>query len=166
MGYAFITPEGMIRQTFRKLSPFDRVPDGDSIALYNPPNYDAEVEDLILTEPVITEEVIVEVVPKPREITDPIWQTRKSDVIQRHLDATAQGYGYTNIFTATTYATSASTRFGPEGIAFRDWRDQVWIYGYQVLADVKADLRVMPSDEELLTELPPFPGVNYPLIRR
>jgi len=161
MGYAFITPEGTIRQTFRKLSPFDRLPDGDSIALYNPPPYDPEVEDLVITEPVITEEVIIGVVPKPRDITDPVWQARKSAVIQDHLDSTAQGYGYTNIFTATTYATSVSPRFGPEGIAFRDWRDQVWLYGYQVIEDVKNDLRPMPSDEALIQELPPFPGVVY-----
>lgn len=161
MGYAFITPEGTVRQTFRKLSPFDRLPDGDRIVLYNPPVYDPEIEDLVLTEPVTTEEVICAVVPKPREVTDPIWQARKSDVIQRHLDATAQAYGYTNIFTATTYATSASPRFGPEGVAFRDWRDQVWLYGYQLIADVKADLRTMPTDSELVQELPVFPGVTY-----
>ena len=161
MGYAFITPDGTIRQTFRKLSPFDVVPDGDRIVLYNPPQHDPEIEDLVLTEPVTTEEVIVTVVPKPRAVTDPIWQQRKSDVIQRHLDATAQAYGYTNIFTATTYATSASPRFGPEGIALRDWRDQVWAAGYQILSDVQNDVRVMPSDEDLLTELPPFPGIVY-----
>lgn len=161
MGYAFITPDGMVRQTFRKLSPFDRLPDGDRIVLYNPPVYDWELEDLVLTEPVTGEEVACSLVPKPREITDPIWQVRKSDVIQRHLDATAQGYGYTNIFTATTYATSASPRFGPEGIAFRDWRDQVWLYGYQVIDDVKNDLRTMPTDSELIQELPAFPGVTY-----
>lgn len=161
MGYAFITPDGTIRQTFRKLSPFDVVPDGDRIVLYNPPQHDPEIEDLVLTEPVITEEVIVEVVPKPRDITDPIWQARKTDVIMKYLDSTAQGYGYTNIFTATTYATSQNPRFGPEGIAFRDWRDQVWSYGYQIIDDVKADLRPMPSDADLLTELPPFPGVTY-----
>lgn len=162
MGYAFITPDGTIRQTFRKLSPFDKLPDGDTIVLYNPPVYDAAIEDLVLTEPVTTSEVICQVVAKTREVTDPIWQQRKSDVIQRNLDATAQGYGYTNIFTATTYATSVSPRFGPEGIAFRDWRDQVWLYGYQVIDDVKADLRTMPSDADLLLELPPFPGVDYP----
>jgi hypothetical protein len=161
MGYAFITPDGMIRQTFRKLSPFDKVPDGDNIVMYNPPDYDGEIEDLVLTVPVTTEEVICTVVPKPREVTDLVWQRRKSDVIQRHLDTTAQGYGYTNIFTATTYATSASPRFGPEGIAFRDWRDAVWLYGYQVIDDVKNDLRPMPSDADLLIELPPFPGVVY-----
>lgn len=161
MGYAFITPDGMIRQTFKKLSPFDRLQDGDAIVVYNPPPYDSEVEDLVLTEPVVTSEVIITVVPKPRDITDLVWQTRKTDVIMAHLDITAQGYGYTNIFTATTYATSLNPRFGPEGRAFRDWRDHVWTYGYQIIADVKADLRTMPSDAELISELPVFPGVTY-----
>lgn len=161
MGYAFITPDGTIRQTFRKLSPFDRLPDGDSIAAYNPPAYDPELEDLVVTEPVTTEEVILTLIPKPRDVRDQIWQARKSDVIQGHLDSTARSYGYTNIFTAITYATSLSPRFGPEGIAFRDWRDQVWLYGYQVIEDVKNDIRPMPSDEDLIQELPPFPGVVY-----
>ena len=161
MGYAFITPDGMIRQTFRKLSPFDRLTDGDTIVKYNPLDYDPEIEDLVITEPVTTEKVIISVTPKPREVTDLVWQTRKTDVIMKHLDAVAQGYGYTNIFTATTYATSLNPRFGPEGIAFRDWRDQVWTYGYQIISDVRANLRTMPSDAELITELPPFPGVTY-----
>ena len=161
MGYAFITPEGRVRQTFRKLSPFEQLPEGDSIVDYNPPEYDPELEDLVLIEPVTGEEVLFNLVPKPREVTDLVWQTRKSDVIMRHLDTTAQGYGYTNIFTATTYATSVNPRFGPEGVAFRDWRDQVWTYGYGIIAAVKADLRTMPSDEELIEELPPFPGVTY-----
>jgi hypothetical protein len=161
MGYAFIKPDGTIRQTFRKLSPFDRLTDGDTIVNYNPPVYDPELEDLVAIQPVTGGEVEFTLTPKPREVTDPIWQARKSDVIQRHLDSTAQGFGYTNIFTATTYATSLSPKFGPEGIAFRDWRDVVWAAGYQIIADVKADLRIMPSDSELLVELPPFPGVIY-----
>lgn len=161
MGYAFITPQGNIRQTFKKLSPFDRLTDGDSIAKYDPPAYDPELEDLVLIEPVIGEEVIINVIPKPREVTDKVWQTRKTDVIMAHLDSTAQGYGYTNIFTATTYATSVNPRFGPEGIAFRNWRDQVWTYGYQIIADVLTGVRTMPSDTELIAELPAFPGVTY-----
>lgn len=161
MGYAFITPEGTIRQTFSKLSPFDRLPDGDSIALYNLPSYDQEVEDLVAVEPVTGPEVLFNIVPKPREVTDQVWQARKSDVIQQHLDSVAQDFGYTNIFTATTYATSLSPKFGPEGIALRDWRDAVWAAAYQILYNVKIDLRTMPSDAELLAELPAFPGVTY-----
>lgn len=161
MGYAFITPEGTIRQTFRKLSPFDTLPDGDSIVKYDPPIYDPQLEDLVNVEPVVGDTVEFILTPKPVEITDQIWQARKSDVIQRHLDLTAQGYGYNNIFTATTYATSLSPKFGPEGTAFRDWRDVVWAVGYQIIADVKTGLRTMPTDDELIVELPPFPGVIY-----
>ena len=161
MGYAFITPEGMIRQTFGKLTPFDRLPDGDTIVLYNPPNYEQELEDLAVVEPVTGPEVLFTVAPKPREITDLVWQARKTDVIQHHLDSTARGFGYTNIFTATTYATSLSPKFGPEGIALRDWRDEVWAAAYQILEDVRTDLRTMPSDAELIAELPAFPGVTY-----
>lgn len=161
MGYAFIKPDGFIRQTFRKLSPFDQLPDGDKIVSYDPPTYDPELEDLVNVEPVMGDAVQFLVNPKPVEVTDLIWQARKSDVIQRHLDNTAQGYGYTNIFTATTYATSQSPKFGPEGIAFRDWRDQVWAAGYQIISDVKNGLRTMPSDDNLIQELPPFPGVVY-----
>lgn len=81
-------------------------------------------------------------------------QARLVAAVQRHLDAKARERGYDSIFTASTYATSLHLKFGPEGIAYRDWRDKVWDYCYVVLADVQAGLRSIPTEAELLAELP------------
>lgn len=77
--------------------------------------------------------------------------------VQNWLDAGARAYGYDGILSASSYATSKNPRFGPEGIAYRDWRDAVWTYCYQALADVQAARRAAPSAQQLIAELPPAP---------
>lgn len=76
------------------------------------------------------------------------------DAVQRHMDAGAQARGYDGILSATSYATSTHPTFGPEGIAFRDWRDTVWAYCHQVRSEVEAGRRAMPEAEDLIAELP------------
>jgi hypothetical protein len=161
MGYAFVTPEGYIRKTMVKISPFDVLIDGDIIVDYSPPNIDYEVENLTTIEPVVGSVVQFSITPKDTTTVNAVWKARKTAVIQLHLDTKAREFGYDSIFSATTYATSLNPRFGPEGIAFRDWRDSTWAAGYTILYDVEASTRTMPSDEELLLELPAFPGVIY-----
>lgn len=74
--------------------------------------------------------------------------------VQEHLDARARERGYDGILSAASYATSVNPRFGPEGAAYRDWRDAVWSHCYQVLADVQASARPVPTEAELIAELP------------
>lgn len=161
MGYAFVTPDGYIRKTMVKISPFDVLIDGDTIADYNPPTIDYEVEDLTTIEPVVGNTVQFITNPKDAAMVNAVWKARKTGFIQQHLDNKAKEFGYDSIFTATTYATSLNPRFGPEGIVFRDWRDSTWAAGYTILYDVETGTRTMPTDEELLLELPAFPGVTY-----
>lgn len=97
-------------------------------------------------------EVVAFTAPK-----QPVALTDAETAVQGALDAVARARGYDNIFTACTYATSKHPRFGPEGRAFVDWRDAVWDYCYQALADVQAGKRSVPSPKELLAELPPAP---------
>lgn len=100
--------------------------------------------------------------PSVEELSDPptaeqlaaAAKEHLTDSVQRHLDAKAKERGYDNIFTASTYATSKHPQFGPEGIAFRDWRDAVWDYCYQVMADVQAGKREIPMEAALIAELP------------
>lgn len=80
-------------------------------------------------------------------------QTR-IDAVQRHLDATAQTRGYDGILSLASYAASTHPPFAAEGRAGADWRDAVWGYCYQVLADVEAGTRPIPSIAELIAELP------------
>lgn len=80
--------------------------------------------------------------------------------VQSHLDATAQAAGYDNIHTACTYADEpAVAKFQAEGQAFRAWRSLVWAHCHQVLADVQAGVRGIPSAAELIAELP---ALNLP----
>jgi imidazolonepropionase-like amidohydrolase len=79
------------------------------------------------------------------------------DAIQHHLDATARTRGYDGILSLASYAVSAHPPFAAEGRAGADWRDAVWGYGYQVLADVQAGTRTVPSVDALILELPAMP---------
>jgi len=73
--------------------------------------------------------------------------------VQDHLDEAAQEFGYDNIVSACSYS-GAANPFQAEGLAFLNWRSSVWQYCYQVLSDVQASVRSIPSREELLAELP------------
>ena len=73
--------------------------------------------------------------------------------VQSYLDGEAQKLGYDNIVSACTYA-SASNPFQEEGQSFVSWRGNVWATCYQILADVEAGTRSIPTEEELLAELP------------
>ena len=85
--------------------------------------------------------------------------------VQAHLDTAAQAAGYDNIYTAVTYADEpAVPKFQAEGRAFRAWRSLVWAHCYQVLADVQAGTRAIPTAAQLIAELPALdlPPANLP----
>ena len=91
-------------------------------------------------------------------------QLRLTAVIQRRLDEIAAERGYDSILSLCSYATSSVPRFRAEGQAGVDLRDQCWMIGYQVLADVAQGLRDFPSDEEALAMMPAmeWPEVDLP----
>ena len=74
--------------------------------------------------------------------------------VQAQLDAKARAKGYDNILSACTYATSSNTTFAAEGQAFMLLRDNSWSVCYQILRDVEAGLRPMPTFETVVAELP------------
>lgn len=77
--------------------------------------------------------------------------------IQKYLDAKAVEYGYDNILSACSYA-GAPNPFQAEGQAFVAWRGNVWAKAYEILQDVLLEVRVEPTPEELMAELPVFEG--------
>lgn len=81
-------------------------------------------------------------------------RARLTAAIQRHLDATAQVRGYDGILSLCTYATSNHTRFATEGRAGVEWRDSVWGTGFQLLDEVLAGAREIPTEGELIGLLP------------
>jgi hypothetical protein len=81
---------------------------------------------------------------------------RLESALDRHLDTVANSYRYESIRTMVTYATSDHPTFGAEGKAAVKFRDAVYAYGIQVIADVQAEIREIPTETELIAELPPF----------
>lgn len=74
--------------------------------------------------------------------------------VQAHLDSIAKERGYDDILSCATYATSTNPQFAGEGQACVSWRDAVWGACYAIMADVLAGNRPVPSEGELLAELP------------
>ncbi len=92
--------------------------------------------------------------PKPKEQL----QAEYTAFMQSILDGRAQDYGYDSVATAVTYAEEPSVpKFQEEGKAFRSWRSAFWAKGYEIMAQVEGGERGLPTNEELLAELPTFP---------
>lgn len=83
-------------------------------------------------------------------------QARLTGLVQGVLDREAQTRGYESILSLCTYATSTVDRFRAEGQAGVNWRDACWMLGYQLVAEVRAGLRAVPTNDELLAMLPPM----------
>ncbi len=83
-----------------------------------------------------------------------------ADVIQRHLDATAQTRSYDSIHTAVGYRDDPNPAFAAEAAALFAWRSAVWTEGLAIMAAVAAGERALPSEAEIIAELPPmiWPG--------
>jgi hypothetical protein len=76
--------------------------------------------------------------------------------LDKQLDEVAKEYRYESIRTMVTYATSEHPTFGNEGRGAVAYRDAVYAYGIQCISDVQAELRPIPTEAELIAELPPF----------
>jgi len=83
-------------------------------------------------------------------------KSRLTSAIQSMLDETARERGYDSILSLCTYATSTAAKFAAEGQAGVSWRDEAWTMGYSILADVESGARAIPTEAELLSELPNF----------
>jgi len=92
--------------------------------------------------------------PEPVPPTPEQIQQRMTGLMQAHLDDTAKTRGYDGILSLCSYTGSANPQFAAEAKAGMAFRDAVWAYGYQVLAKVQAGARAIPTDEDLLAELP------------
>ncbi|WP_370832558.1 hypothetical protein [Phascolarctobacterium faecium] len=95
------------------------------------------------------EKPIVEYVPTAEEI-----QAQLTNAVQNYMDETVKTRNYDNIHTACTYSTSTDSIFAAEGVACVRWRDAVWRKCYELLSEVNAGTRTIPTAEELIAELP------------
>lgn len=94
-------------------------------------------------------------VPTPEEI-----QKQLTDAVQRVLDNNAQELNYDSCLSVCSYIDTGVPKFDAEGRAFRAWRSAVWAKGYEILAQVQAGQRAIPTEEQLIAELPQL-VINY-----
>lgn len=93
--------------------------------------------------------------PAPVQPDPAVVQAAKVAMVQAHMDERARTLRYDNIANAITYADEpAVPKFQGEGQAFRAWRSLVWARCYEILAEVEAGDRDVPTDAELIAELP------------
>lgn len=74
--------------------------------------------------------------------------------VQHHLDATARTRNYDGILSLCSYATSTDPTFSAEGQAGVVFRDACWRRCYEVMAEVKAGVKPVPTAEDLIASLP------------
>ena len=87
-------------------------------------------------------------------------QKQLTDAVQHVLDAKAQELNYDSCLSVCSYIDTGVARFDAEGRAFRAWRSAVWAKGYDILAQVQAGQRAIPTEEQLIAELPKL-VINY-----
>ena len=97
--------------------------------------------------------------PTPEEIAERI-QKQLTDAVQHVLDSKAQELLYDNCLSVCSYVDTGVPKFDAEGKAFRVWRSAVWAKGYEILAQVQAGQRAIPTEEQLIAELPQL-VINY-----
>lgn len=109
-------------------------------------------------------QLIVRQLPPPPEPTQEEIQAQiqrqLTDAVQRVLDTKAQELNYDNCLSVCSYIDTGVSKFDAEGKAFRAWRSAVWAKGYEILAQVQAGQRAIPTEAELLSELPQL-VINY-----
>ena len=81
-------------------------------------------------------------------------QKQLTNAVQRVLDSKAQELNYDSCLSVCSYIDTGVPKFDDEGRAFRAWRSAVWAKGYEILAQVQEGKREIPSEEELIAELP------------
>lgn len=96
------------------------------------------------------------VVPKTDEELIEEFKTE----IQKRLDDFAKTRGYDGCLSCCTYADSEIAKFAAEGQYMRLARDQHWNIGYQIITDVQAGDREVPTLEQLFIELGPLEWAN------
>lgn len=96
--------------------------------------------------------------PKPRELTEEEKQEQIKNylkaVVQNWMDKTVQEREYDGVHTACLYVNSPIEKFQKEGQACLEWMSAVWVKCYAIQDEVLAGTREIPTEEELIAELP------------
>lgn len=87
-------------------------------------------------------------------------QARVGAMVQAWIDGVCtSGVPYfRDIFSARGYVNDPNPAYHARAVALRDWSSSVWTYLDQVAADVLAGNRTVPTDAQLMAELPQPPA--------
>lgn len=118
----------------------------------------AQVDEYAKANP---DNVTLEVEPEPepkyeptQEETEARIQKRLTNAVQHVLDSKAKELNYDSCLSVCSYIDTGVAKFDAEGVAFRKWRSAVWAKGYEILAEVQEGKREIPTEEELIADLP------------
>lgn len=97
-------------------------------------------------------------VPSPDSTTLQQWELEatllkfKSDaqnLIESHIEQTAKQRGYDNGFTCATYVSSTIPTWKAEAETFIQWRDTIWSWAFNYLAQIESGQIAIPSLEDI-----------------
>ena len=92
---------------------------------------------------------------EPTPPTEAEIQKCLTDGVQNWMDSKVHERNYDNVHTCVgTYLYSPIEKFRLEAEAVRDWVSYVWAKCYEILAQVEAGERDIPTLEEVISELP------------
>lgn len=98
---------------------------------------------------------IGEIVPDIKELTPEEVKSNIVAAVSKRLNAFAQTRNYDSILSACTYATSSAPQFAQEGQYCVNMRDATWGKLYQIMQEVEAGTRPMPTGyADIEPELP------------
>lgn len=85
------------------------------------------------------------------------WTARIAAAIDGRVEAQARALGYNSAAACAGYAASTVSTWAAEAQAFIGWRDAIWVaaFALQSAQDMTGD---RPEWEDLLAQLPPWPG--------
>lgn len=110
----------------------------------------ASAEDLAAHKITVVEDPVpAPVVPTMEELISAF-----TGIVQMRLDTFAQNKGYDSMLSAVSYANSTVPKFATEGQYCLQARDATWAACLQILQDVQDGNRLMPTEEQALSELP------------
>jgi hypothetical protein len=111
--------------------------------------------------------VIVEPEPEPEPPAPPtpeeILAAQKElyrQAVQDHIDETARSRQYENGFALASYVSSQVAPWRNEALAFVAWRDQVWLFVFETLAQVEAGDTPPPESPDALIGW--LPQIGWP----
>ena len=125
----------------------DNVPSYDTAThRINGTSYDLQADKVVK---------VYDVVEIPQEEIMTAKAKSAEQAVQAHINAKCVELGYDSENSIAKYLVEGNA-FYTECKTISLWISDVWVYTYQVQADVVAGLREIPTNEELLAELPVF----------